>query len=245
MPNNSSPIGFLLASVYQVPLYTYTYLFLISMALTLLISLYLNEKRLIPLLSMIPFLFLGHAGTTYYTIPITAFAMVINANTIVEAKDRLAEALAKSRIVVFAFTAAMILCVLSMFIIAFASHAAYNNEFGLYAHNQSIEMTNATTLTYRVQFSYNPGDAMYVYPVLGVANFNETQVYHILFNQSAGGSFNFNCNLPCSKGIVGITLPSSGRFDLTATLPANITSGAYIFVVLLNGNYYYRTQTIR
>src|SRR5208283_3732191 len=66
LPNQDSPIGYLLASVYQVPLYAYTYLFLISIALSLLVSLYLNDRKLILPLSVIPFLFLGHASTLYY-----------------------------------------------------------------------------------------------------------------------------------------------------------------------------------
>jgi uncharacterized membrane protein len=242
LPNENSPVGFLLMSDYQVPLYALSYLFLISIALTLLISLYLNERKLIPLLSMIPFLFLGHALALYYAIQVTAFVMVINADAIAHAKDRLAVVLARSRAAVYAFSAAIILCVSLMFVIAYASHAAYNSGFGLYAHNQSVEKTNATTLTYSAQLSYNPKNATQLYLILFVYS-NGTTAYHGLFNQSIMKGTP-DCGFPCAVDVNRITLPDTGHYNLTATLPSNTTTPAYIFAILSNNDYYYRTQPI-
>lgn len=243
LPNPGSPIGYLLASIYQVPLYAYTYLFLASIALSLLISLYLNDRKLLLLLSMIPFLFLGHGSMLYYSIPITAFAMVINADAFANAKDLLARAVAKRRGVAYAFSAAIILCVSFMFVMAYASHVAYNNGLDMYSYNQSIEMTNATTLTYNVQLTYNPKNATYLYFMMGGIS-NGSALYYGLFNYSLIKGVH-NCSFPCAVNVNKIILPSSGHYDLTAMLPSNIATPTYFFAVLSNNDYYYRTQLIR
>lgn len=242
LPSSASTIGFLLASNYQVPLYTYTYLFLISIVLSVLISLYLNEKKLILLLSIVPFLFLSHSHMFYYAVPIIAFAMVINANAITDARDRVARAMAKKRAMAYAFVAAIALCISAMFVITYVSHLSYNNELGLYAYNQSIEETNITTITYHAQLSYNPKNVTYLYLLIGDDS-NGTITYAGLYNHSLIKN-SLNCSFPCSVDVNRIVLPSSGHYNLTATFPPGVTTPAYFFAVLSNNDYYYETQSL-
>ena len=76
-------------------------------------------------------------------------------------------------------------------------------------YNQSIEMTNATTLaTYNVQLTYNPKKNATDLVLYDWRHLHGYVLYYGLFNYSLIKGVH-NCSFPCAVNVNKIILPSS------------------------------------
>ena len=75
--NDTSPLSHLLFT-FGVSSQVVTAAFFVSILASVLLLLWLKDYKTIPLLSIIPFLFLSHSGTSYFAIPFIAFAFIDN-----------------------------------------------------------------------------------------------------------------------------------------------------------------------
>lgn len=75
IPNDTSALSHALL-MFGVPSEIVTTVFLGSICISILLLLWLNDYKLIPVLSVIPFLFLSHSGASYFVIPFIVFAFI-------------------------------------------------------------------------------------------------------------------------------------------------------------------------
>ncbi len=243
LPNSLAPIGYFLVSVYPVPFHTFVYLFLLSLALTIAILLYTNKKKLVPLLSIIPFLFLNHGLAIYYLLPFAAFAFISESGIKDDSKNSMRSALNKNKDYAFAFFGIIAAAVVLIIAVIYAGHLAYTNNLGISIQNQSITQTSPGNYIYSSRLSSVP-DSNAVMSLLIEVISNGSDMYYGLFNSSIiKGSL--NCSFPCSVNVNKIALPPSGSYNLSASISGNIIKQAYFSAVLYNKDYYYRSQPIK
>ncbi len=241
-PSGLSPIGYIIATSFNVPLHAFTYIFLGSILLALVISLYVNDRKLILLFSVIPFLFLGHALQIYYLLPIVAFVLVADVKVKESAGNWLRTMIAGSQAARCAYASLLLVSLLLILAVSVYAHNSYSSGFGMSADNISITRSNSTTLTYHAYLSYNYRNATPMYLLIEI-DANSTGKYFGVFNYSIIKGSQI-CGFPCSVNPNRIILPSTGSYSLTATIPANIHTPAYISAVLSNNEYYFRTQPL-
>ena len=243
LPNSLAPIGYLIISAYPVPFHALMHLFLLSLVLAIAILLYTNKKKLVPLLSIIPFLFLDHGLAIYYLLPFAAFAFIIESDIKESGRNSLRSVLDQNRNYVHAFYGIIVMAVLSIIAVIYAGHLAYLNNIGISIQNQSITQTSPGNYIYSSRLSSVP-DSNAVMSLLIEVISNGSDMYYGLFNSSIiKGSL--NCSFPCSVNVNKIALPPSGSYNLSASISGNIIKQAYFSVVLYNKDYYYRSQPIK
>ena len=243
LPNSLSPIGYAIAVHIGVLLSAFNYLFAASMALVLLISLYVNNRQLLPLLSAIPFLFLGHATQIYYILPVAVLALVADPVSKDTMKNLLSSTISKDRNLKIAYLLSISAILLAMVLIILQSHRSYESTLNLSATGIGISYINSTHLAYGAVIHYNKGAAANLYLIME-ANSNGSGRYYGLFNSSIlSGSH--RCAFPCAVNVNIVHLNGSGTYNLTAILPSNIPRPAYLSMILSNSQYYYQAPAIR
>ncbi len=243
IPNSMSPLGYLILANLHVLLHDLSYVFGISIILAVLISIYVNDKKLIALFSIIPFLFLGHGIPLYYLLPIVVFTIVTSIDYKEKSTNLLKKALRKSPAAKSAYFGAIGLSVLSIIIIILVSNNAYSINYGLSSSNVTISRLNSTTLVYASHINYKRGTSMSLYLLIQENVPGNEGGFFGLYNQSLiKGSL--NCSFPCSINVNRINLTGSGSYNLTAYIPANIATPAYLSAVLYNKDFYYVSQPV-
>ena len=243
LPNSLSPIGYAIAVHVGVLLSAFNYLFAASMILVLLISLYVNNRQLIPLLGAVPFLFLGHATQIYYILPVVVFALVADQVPKYTASNLLAGAISKNRNLKIAYLLSIIAVLLAMALIILQAHYSYENTLNLSATGIGIGHINSANFSYGAVIHYNKDATANLYLIIE-ANSNGSGRYYGLFNSSIlSGSH--RCIFPCAINVNIVRLNGSGTYDLAAILPSNIPKPAYLSMILSNGEYYYQAPAIR
>ena len=242
LPNSLSPIGYVLITGLNVSLSTAAYLFAISILATILLSLYINEKKLILVFSIIPFLFLGHGLLVYYALPLSIFAILCGLGFDEKGRNLLKESISRSAATRYAYCGiSAALAVLSVSMIL-ASHGAYSSRIGISTSNMSISTYGPGALAYHSDIHYVPGTSMRL-SLLMQDSAGSSVGYLGLYNDSIiNGSL--NCGFPCSVNVNIINLSGSGNYNLTAYLPANTATPAYISAVLYNSSFYYISQPV-
>lgn len=242
-PNSISTIGYLLATTSGVAINSFNYLFAISMAFVFLISLYVNNRKTIPLLSAMPFLFMGHALEMYFLLPLCAFAIVSNMSDKEPTANYLAKSLHKTGLLKAAYALLFIILAIAMTHVAMTSQQSYQKNLGLRAENMSISGQNLSNFSYHAHLLYNK-DAISDLYLIVEANSNGSTSYYGVFNSSIISN-SMKCGFPCSINVNLIRLNGSGSYNLTAMLPSNMTKPTYLSMILSNGQYYYQSQAIR
>ena len=243
LPNSLSPIGYAIAVHVGILLSAFNYLFAASMVLVLLISLYVNNRQLIPLLGAVPFIFLGHATQIYYILPVAAFALVADPVAKGAMNNSLHKIISRNRNLKIAYIFSIIAVLLTMTLITLQAHDSYERAINLSATGIGIRPINSTHFSYGAVIHYNKYATANLYLIIE-ANSNGSGSYYGLFNSSilAGSR---RCAFPCAVNVNVVHLNGSGAYNLMAVLPSNIPKPAYLSMILSNGQYYYQAPAIR
>ncbi|HVA83251.1 MAG TPA: hypothetical protein VNF06_03745 [Candidatus Aquilonibacter sp.] len=151
LPQASSPIGYLITTNYPILLSSFATLFVIAILIVSLLFLYFNEKRLVGLFSMLPFVFLSHSIPVYYTFFMGFLAVTL---FVKEEKKKQVKGsyIIKNPTLIYASLFGLI--VLGGGVIYY-SHLSYLSNFDITATNQSVHFDSAinktiytSTLTY-------------------------------------------------------------------------------------------------
>jgi len=240
LPVSFSSVGYLLVTNYPILLSGYSALFLISVAILSLLFLYFNEKRLVGLFAMIPFLFNSHSIPVYYTF-FTGFLIVTifikNPKGKASAKKYLA---ANMRLLY----ASLLALALAATFVVYSSHAAYGQGFGALITNSSIRFDSATNQTiYSGDLSYS-GGSLYV---LAVVSSKYDVGYEGLLNHTIITQAISNCTqYPCIVNVNRLVISHEGNYPLTLHLGRGTYSEPIygVRVVLYNDNYFYISDAI-
>ncbi len=237
LPQPSSSIGYLIASQYPIGMHSYPILIALSTALMVIVSLYANDRRAIPLLAMIPLLFINHLLLVYYILLALLFTLVCRIDSGHRPIGRFRSYVNTAAGKAAAYVATLVVIAAIVAVVAL-SHASYESGFSIHLYNQTAELQNNGTVLYRADVLYGgPGTSAYL------AFMIEYQGQGGLFyGLSAQRLFkgSLNCAAyPCATNPNLMHL-SNGIYALNATIPSNITAGtAYLNTVIYNSGHYY------
>ncbi|HUC38801.1 MAG TPA: hypothetical protein VL944_01590 [Candidatus Acidoferrum sp.] len=211
LPNSSAPFGYIVLSVYHVLLSSQNVLFYASAAVLALLFFLMNEKRLIFIFSLIPFMFLFHAIPPYYAF----FVMALVLSLYVNDSERKKKPLQISRTQTYAIMLLIALIIAAAVGYTIQSHNRYDSvkvnvygaslitQPGNYTYyNASLDdsgpIRELTLTQYLVYYGGSTpvflgpaGDHILVYPYENISNMSMgylTNPNRILLNQSASST---------------------------------------------------------
>jgi len=245
LPLPSSFFGYPLLQLYTIPIPSLTVMFGITTLLMMVLFFFFNEKKLVPIFSMVPLMF-PHALGSYYTFFIS-FAVI--AIFIADKKaTRRKTFLSKHKRITIAIIA---LLIASGFYVIISAHASYQNSFNIAIKNQSlISNSSAKAAYYSANINYGKMANRAVY--LFLYGYSNTSIYifglgnsSIISNPQHCSSSDYQCLINVNK----IEFPNStATYILNATLlwptTGNSTSRLQtpiraVTAILYNGNYIY------
>ncbi|MDE1846767.1 MAG: hypothetical protein KGH52_01780 [Candidatus Micrarchaeota archaeon] len=246
MSNGASIFGYMITSSYQILLGDFRYLFALSMLFVALAFLYFNNKRLVGLFSIIPFLVFSHSIPVYYTFFI-AFIII----TLLVKKEQLRKKpllTSYLRRHSLGFFACLAVIIAAGAAVIYASHSAYLREFNLSVSNTDIFFNSTLNATVYDSTLHYHGLANYTvsYIVLGAAP--HITGYLGLMNQSIiNGSVGSCSTEQCTINLNILHLnPDNESYMIRAYLrPADKNDRIFIASsVLYNGDYFYVSNAI-
>ena len=243
MPSGSALFGFPLITSYHVSLLVLPKLFYLSILFLAILLLYLNKKELIPLFSMIPFLFLSHALVSYFTLFtfFFVFSLFIKEKSKGEGYIKRYLGRKRSTYIVLASLFAIAATAASL---AAISHNQYISNFDINSLNQSVIVSGNYTY-YNATLTYNglKNNTLYV-AIVGVSN--GTIGYYGFFNQSLTGQ-NFPCNsIECTINVNRILLnESSGTYPVRLKAITGPYSTGPFTLIIYNREYYYLSGPVK
>ena len=234
IPNSYGLAGYLLAAFYPISLGSYGILSLSFILLAVLLMLYLNEKRLVFLVSLIPFAFLSHGIATYYSFFIGAFIISLA----LEYRKGSRTGLARQKKRMLSLAMALVLALVVIFVVL--EHDAYASNFYMRALNESFGVSNSM-LHYNLTVYYR-------------ANVRTLSTVIAIYN---GSIFLYGINGQIISGEAGspspgeidtnyIRLNGSGKVTIryNVGLPSNIGQ-FYADPAIFNGSYVYYPPPIK
>lgn len=239
LPNVASYIGYLLVDIYPILLNSYSLIFGLGVLVCALLFFGLNEKRLVGLFSMIPFLLNSHSGAVYYTF-FTGFMVVTF--FISEKKKGVPQfELGKNAV----YLAALIVMLLIVAIVYF-SHIAYQSEFNLQSGNESLYFNSTLNKTiYSATLHYPNISNQTVYVLaLTISKYQggyEGMLNSSILNQSSCVGIGYACT--ANNNVLILPKNSSG-YKVVTYLERGLYSepiyGARL--VVYNKNHFYISQ---
>ncbi len=246
LTTGNSSFGFALQYIYPVPLNTYSLLFGIAILILVIAFVYLDNKRLVGLFSIIPFLFVFHSSVTY-CIFFMAFMFV---TLFIKTEDRkpglITSHLKRSKKAVFSTIMALALV---FALVIFASHAIYLQGFNVRVSSQQLyydAQLNKTVYTARLDYSNLLNNSAYIeffiynnwqVQALGIGNYS-------LINNSAKCNYD---DYGCLWNVNRIALSNrTGTYQIQAYL-WNGNAVSYLKnarLVLYSGKYVYVANPI-
>jgi len=145
IPDSYGLAGYLITAFYPTGLSAYSLVPSASIIFSILLMLYINDKRLVFIISIIPFLFLAHGLATYYLFFIGAFLISLGLEY-KAGRDRISR---YKRPILYA----LVIIVISTAAYVFFAHSAYERSFYIKTLNQSYAIVN-NTLLYNLTLSY-------------------------------------------------------------------------------------------
>jgi len=243
LPVSFSSIGYMIVTNYPILLGSYSILFWASVAIVCLIFLYINEKRLVGLFAMIPFIFNSHSIPVYYTF-FTGFLIVTLFVKSPKAPGVLKKLLVANKSLVYATILAIVILAS---IYAYASHAEYEKDFNLSLSGSSIYFDSAANQTiYSGTLSYSNISNSSVY-ALAVVVSKYGIGYEGLLNQSILYQRSPGClSYPCIVNINKIPLNGSGKYTLRVLLGrGQYLEPVYgVRMIFYNDQYFYISDTL-
>ncbi|MDE1768717.1 MAG: hypothetical protein KGH62_05110, partial [Candidatus Micrarchaeota archaeon] len=211
--------------------------------------LYSNNKKAIPLLSMVPFIFSLHGLIIYYYFFMAMFVVILYSKQEKYSEGGFRKAINKNGSLrnLLAVFAALLVFVGG--ILAIDAHSSYVNGLNLsISGQQSYE--NGSVLHYNGMLHFDVNSTKRVYLLLQVYNGQIHRglnvAYYGLDNTSLLSS-STNCSYPCSLNDNVIQLNSSDSPYLINATVYNVTAinPVYISAFLYNGRYAYQSTMIR
>ncbi len=241
LPNSSAPIGFSILMIYNTLLSLESILFISATILSIILFLWLEDKRLIFLLSLLPLMFLYHAILPYYTFFLAAMIVTLYIKNGAKRADarRLPSALA-TRVAL----SCIAILALSTALFIVSSHNAFE-KIGISVANQSLPPPTSNYTLYNASLSYSSNtlgsltlqeSVMYSYQAVPVAygmHGDEILIkpYYNLTNESLQYKVNPNRILLTGQ---------SGAINISVKIPSNsINKVSLAECVIYNGPYYY------
>lgn len=241
LPNATALFGYAIVTNYGTLLGTYTYLFYIATAAILLLFLYLNDRKLIFLLSMLPFLFLAHGLNVYFGFFV--FLFIVTLYIPKKKEDAGHFRTMQGGKPTFLYLSMGLLFLLSIFLIN-NSHQTYSKNFDVMLTNQSLYLSGKN-ITYTADLSYHHlGNNTLYFAVLEYGNFSYG--FRGFINDRLLPNA-LNCtDYPCDVNVNRIILdPNQSSYHLVANLGPKNWDGEYYFAgVLYNGQYYYLSSEV-
>ncbi|MGC8586933.1 MAG: hypothetical protein ACP5K9_01430 [Candidatus Micrarchaeia archaeon] len=248
LPLPSSLFGYPLLQLYNVTIPSLTTMFAISALLMVLLFAFLNEKKLVPIFSMVPLMF-PHALGSYFTFFI-AFAVIVLFMK-EGAAPRRKVFLQRHRLAV---AAVALLLVVAGFYAILASHNLYKSDFGVSISNQSlisIPQSNESRYSAEIHYMGNSNTTAYLFfytyanNTIYISGFGNSS----LIKQPQRCSTNdYRCLLNVNK----ITLQAGvHEYALNATInwpkaSGNYTKKAYRIdvadAIIYSGDYFYNAN---
>ncbi|MFP3278009.1 MAG: hypothetical protein RXO43_00375 [Candidatus Micrarchaeota archaeon] len=145
IPNSYGLAGYLITAFYPTGLHAYSLVPIAFIIFSMLLMLYLNDKRLVFIISVIPFLLLAHGIATYYLFFIGAFLISLGLEY-KAGRDRISS---YKKLILYA----LVIIVIATAAYVFFAHSAYESSFYIKALNQSYAIVN-NTLLYNLTLSY-------------------------------------------------------------------------------------------
>ena len=137
LPNPNSAVGYLYSVVYGTSITISSLIFGLTMLTLLIAFIYFNKKRLIGLLSLLPFIFLDHSFPYYYSFFLCFMFIALFVNDERERRGFgiIGSALRKNSKITFAIISLTIFVTLTAI---FLSHGTYSKNFNLAVFYQCI-----------------------------------------------------------------------------------------------------------
>ncbi len=236
LPGYSGTFAYLLSLFYPVPLGSFEVLFLAAVIGVIAVLLYRNDKRLIGLLSLVPFLFMYRDLPVYYSMFICFFvlSLSITGRRMAARGSLFSRATGKSG----RYIAAGVLAVLAVGggMYVYAAHSAYTAAFDVAVGNVTLSRVSGG-LVYSGTLSYDlPSRANLSFMAFDSEGgmyglFNQTILYVHSVNASAGtGLYELNRNV----------LDADGRGDISFSLKTNNSNATLVVCGIYYGDYYYQ-----
>ncbi|MGC8676067.1 MAG: hypothetical protein ACP5T3_00925 [Candidatus Micrarchaeia archaeon] len=242
MPSATSPFGFAILKGYGITLGAYLILFVAVLVVSSLLLAFHNKKQLIPVFSMLPFLFLDHSIITYYTTfgMLLAFALFFGKDEKPNMHAALARFSSKNRKVLLAAIAVVaVVCALALA----ASHAAYERSFNVSLSNETMNNTIAqngsviTSASALLHYRNLPNGTAYMYFVEQRVNASAADI-GLINNTVINSNVKSACNsYACKINTNVLKLQGSGTYTLEFKTSSNETVTC-IAPIIYNGEYW-------
>ena len=237
LPFGSSTFGPFILLNYHTLLGLSSTLFYIAIVLVVVASLYFNDKKLIGLFSMIPFMLAFRSLPSYYSF----FALFIFV-TLSMKKPALENSVRLDRKYKMLLAVLGCLLIAGLVLATYLSHADYTNGLDLRISNQSaLHVVTSNSIEYSGTLHYNGTGTAYIMFFGYSSTFGAQKIG--LYNQSlidtparcASG------NVTCMVNVNRIELDATNHtLDIVANIPYNLVDGSNgIRIAIYTGNYFY------
>jgi len=244
LPSAGAPIGFFIFLHYTISIYAYSMLFALIIALTVLVSLYFNSKKAIPVLCFMPFMFLSHAQVPYYYFFAAMLVVVMYSKQERHRPGIIRNAIADNVLFRFIFFAiAAVVCIAAVAEVA-QMHLDYVNGVNFSVSNQQAYFSG-NNIYYGATLNYNSAAVIdnRIYVLLNAYGYPSGRVYGI-DNVSLVDRIS-HCAFPCSININVVSLnPSNHTYSLNLVVH-NATYQSYESVLVYNGAYAYNSGPVK
>ena len=240
IPEPGGMLGYLIAVAYGTQIGATTYIVGAAMLLAALALLYLNRKRLIPILGLMPFAFLSHSIMVYSGFFIAFFFAAIFIKEKPEGRGGIGGWLEENKAVLYSMLALLLIGSCAFLIY---SHQTYSREFGLWVTGKSSYF-NATsdseiytaTLNYRNLSNYTVHVLVFGLPNNNPGFFGLPNTSIIADPENCTGQ-----PYTCQTNINSIHLnPANSTYPLLLTVKLQKNQTMYISeIVVYNKDYAY------
>ncbi|MGC8776355.1 MAG: hypothetical protein ACP5P2_00160 [Candidatus Micrarchaeia archaeon] len=234
IPNSYGLASYLLVVFYPISLDSYRIIALSFILFATLLMLYWNEKRLVFLISLIPFIFLTHGILTYYFFFIGAF--IISLALDYEKGRGRASRLASKR--AFAWAMVFIFAFVAFFVIV--EHAAYASSFFMRTLNQTFSISN-NTLYYNLTVYYKTNIKTLA---TVIAIYNGSILLYGINGQILSGNYKNASPNEIDTNYIHLNGSGTTTIRYIIGLPAGIGS-FYADPAIFNGSYVYYPPPIK
>lgn len=246
MPNSTATAGYLILSQYGVLLSSFQTVFDLVLLILVVIFIYTNQKRLVGIFSMLPFIFLSHSITFYFSFFLLfTFIVLFVKDEKRKGYGIFGSWLRKNTAITALAILVLVACIVG---VLYLSHAEYQKSFSLSLTNAALTVNNSTnTSVYTATLHYGRLSNYTVYLLFFSANMGNAEL-HGIFNDSLLNS-SVDCkgqNYTCTLNVNRIELnPANSTYYLVATVKAKNQSGVARIVSprLYNGEYMYIANT--
>ncbi|MEM0159207.1 MAG: hypothetical protein QW393_00315 [Candidatus Micrarchaeaceae archaeon] len=239
-PSPTAPFGYLLLTSYHMLLDSFFVLFALSTIILVILFFYLDNKKLVGLFSIVPFLFLSHSLLVYYIffISFTVFTLLIS-----DGRYRQGIITKWLRVHKPAFYLSIALLVLLAAGVVYVSHIDYMSQFNISSSRQLLTLNSyANSSTYTVSLLHAGAATTTAYILIAGYNNYGIGLYGVA-NYSIIKNPQHCANYQCLVNVNRIALAGSGNYTLNATFywPSHSQPIYIARAFVYNGRYFYTT----